>query len=82
MGMRSKVVPVRDMVRKYQAEVREFAPAFVLPKHEGGWEEKALDPAEAEAAIARAAIAEALTASRTRRATDKKPKFIEIKRRA
>lgn len=77
--MRSKVVPQRDMNRKYRTEVKEFPYAFVLPGHSPEWQEKALDPAAAEAALARAAIEEALTASRFRRSTDRKPRFIEIK---
>ncbi len=77
--MRSKVVPLKDVAGKYRAEVRDFPYAFVLPNHSEEWKDKALDPAAAEAALARAAIEEALTASRLRRASDKKPKFIEVK---
>lgn len=77
--MRSRVVTPRDIAGKYNAEVKDFAYSFVLPEHPPEWTDRALDPAAAEAAIARAAIEEALAQSRTRRATDKKPKFIEIK---
>jgi hypothetical protein len=80
--MRSRVVSPRDIKGKYQAEVKDFAYAFVLPDHSQEWEEKALSPAEAEAALARAAIEEALASTRSRRSTDKKPKFIEIKPKA
>ena len=52
--MRSKVVPLKDVAGKYRAEVKSFPYAFVLPNHSEEWSDKALDPAAAEAALARA----------------------------
>lgn len=37
--MRSKVVSQRDIHGKYGAEVREFQPAFVIPRRFPGWED-------------------------------------------
>jgi hypothetical protein len=37
--MRSKVVSQRDIREKYGAEVKEFHPAFVIPRRHPGWEE-------------------------------------------
>ena len=36
--MRARVVSLRDIHEKYKAEVKRFAPAFVIPRHIPGWD--------------------------------------------
>lgn len=43
--MRARVVSLRDIHEKYKAEVKRFAPAFVIPRHAPGWD--TLEGAEA-----------------------------------
>ncbi len=75
--MRSRVVSVRDMRDKFGAEVRGFRYAFVLPTHSEGWDSHALVPTDPVAPPA----ANDGEAPR-RRASDKKPTYIEIKPRS
>lgn len=36
--MRARVVPLRDIREKFGAEVKQFIPAFVIPRRFPGWE--------------------------------------------
>ena len=36
--MRARVVSLRDIHEKYKAEVKRFAPAFIIPRHAPGWD--------------------------------------------
>ena len=72
-----------ELAEKYGAEVSDFQYAFVLSGHVPGSEENTVDPVNAEAAIARAAIEEALASGRRLRKGPRKPaRFIEIKPKA
>jgi hypothetical protein len=68
--MRSRVVPKRDIKEKFGAEVQAFRYAFVLPNHGSQWE-SAQTPPSAKPGVA------PLPHPR-RRATDKRPTFIEV----
>jgi hypothetical protein len=86
---------MRDMKAKFGAEVESFRYAFVLPNHGKEWNANSLDPEAARTALARipaqpfapgflqaqAPRHEAEAVPR-RRATDKRPTFIEVKPRA
>lgn len=50
--MRARVVSLRDIHEKYRAEVKRFAPAFVIPRHAPGWD--TLEGTEGEGRIFRA----------------------------
>jgi hypothetical protein len=61
------------MKEKFGAEVRGFRYAFVLPNHDEGWDSHALVPAQPAPAAGNDGPGP------RRRATDRKPTYIEIK---
>lgn len=70
---------MQDMKTKFGAEVERFRYAFVLPLHMPGWDQP-MAAAPVPEAAAPAVVAEGASAPR-RRATDKRPTFIEVKPR-
>lgn len=68
-GMRSRVVSVREMRETFGAEVKPFAPAFVIPRRYPGWEEA--EPGWYEA-----------SAERTRSISPKTVRYIDVRSKA
>ena len=69
---------MRDMKAKFGAQVESFRYSFIIPRHVPGWDEPR--PETSTPAPTPDRVPETVSAPR-RRATDKRPTFIEIKPR-
>lgn len=73
--MRARVVSLRDIHEKYGAEVKQFTPAFVIPRRFPGWD--TMEQAATGGPVFRPVFPDGPVLP-----DGKQPRYIEVKRRA